>query len=651
MIPISFDTETFLITRKQPNPKNVCLTYCHNGDSDILIHGKDVIDFFIDLSTDKDILFVAINTAFDTCSLYRSYPKIRKLIFDLYKQGKFTDVAIRQKLFDIAIGRTYGNDTPNYSLAWLWEFLYEEKAPNWESKIQTNPDSWRLRYGELYNVPLEDWPQSAIEYALLDSEMVDTIYQTQETEAGNYFRDDTQQAYAAFCLNWMSLHGLRTSPKKTISFAREQQRIYDDLANKLSKHGLVEYNRKKDTYTKKKKPTVERIIKSCKQHKRLPLLTDKGKKLEKNGLLNPKDRNNYVATDKAAIYWSEDKLLLERIKFTEAEKMLSTYIPVLRRGYEFPISTRFNIAVTGRSTSKAPKEPLIGTNFQNWPRKTLARNCFIPIDGYVFLSADVSGAELHTLAQTCRDLFGWSTLGDALNDGMDVHLYVASIVKGISYAQAERLYKRGNEDINYYRFCGKMANFGFGGGMFGKTWAYQQLQRTGKIFTTEFGNTLRKHWITAWPETKKYFSYIKNTLKKNGGSYTIELPVSRRLTFTDRFTTFCNYGFQPRAADGTKRGLCEVVRRCKVDRQSYLYGCIPNNFIHDEIILSIPELSNNLDYRDNIVLEFKETFEEEFNIVVPDYPTTVEPKLMACWNKKAKQIIDSKGHYRVDRSN
>ena len=74
-------------------------------------------------------------------------------------------------------------------------------------------------------------------------------------------------------------------------------------------------------------------------------------------------------------------------------------------------------------------------------------------------------------------------------------------------------------------------------------------------------------------------------------------------------------------------------------------GCFPVNYIHDEIILEIPDCS--IEDRRVFVDEFTNTMESEFNKVVPDYPTTVEAVLMDCWNKKAKPIYDKKGRLLV----
>lgn len=643
MKPIAIDTETFCITRENPSPKNVCLSWCDGEYSDIIPHGQELIDQLYEWMIDEDILFVGHNIAFDFCSLCTSYPDITEYVFALYKDLRVTDTGIRQQLFDIAVGKTYTDDKiGRYSLASLYETIFNKRAPNFESKIKENPNSWRLRYSELYNVPIKKWPKDAISYAIQDSEITFDIYEAQN-EAKDFFRDDCFQAYSAFCLNWISLNGMKTSPSKVVLFKKQQQKIYESYIEKLSKHGLLTVN-KDGSYRKKILPAQQRIFDACKKINREPFLTKKGEKLSAENKLD--NTLKYIATDKKAVYWSEDLIMKDRLKFVETEKILSTYLPVLSKGYEFPITSRFDLAATGRTTSSAPREPLVGTNLQNWPRETTARNCFVPRKNRIFLAGDFSGAELHTLAQSCKYLVGYSVLGDKLNENLDVHLQVAANILGISYEKSLKRKIKNDEEINKYRFYAKMANFGFSGGMSPNTWRWNQLEKTGILFSLEFATKLRNNWMKTWPEMSKYFRHTSRLLENNFGGCTIEQFYSNRLRYVDKYTVLNNTWFQGLTADGSKKAICAVINKCYTDQESYLYGCRPVNFIHDELILEIPYFKVG-EERNKIIREFKKTMEDEFNEVVPDYPTTVDVVLMDCWNKKAEEILDDHGNWRV----
>ena len=657
MKPIAIDTETFLISRENPFPKNVCTTWC-DGDNCGILHHTETEEQLEEWILDDSVLFVGLNVAYDFCSLCNSYPEFFWPIFEIYKNGRVTDVGIRQQLFDIAIGRIWPDaKVSRYSLSWLYEVVFQKKPPNFESKIKDNPDSWRTKYGTLYNTALDDWPEDAIDYAIQDAIITYEIYDEQ-TEAEDYFRDDTFQAYASFCLAWIQNNGIYTSPDKVAQFEKTQQKIYFDIGKNLEKYGLVEFNKKKNSYIKKRKPTQKRIFEACKKLERTPLFTPKGKEILRKQ--NEKDTPyplqffsdlgfdplQFIATDKSACVWSEDHILAERIKMCEAEKMISTYVPPLKEGFDLPITCRFDLAATGRTTCSEPREPLIGTNLQNQPKEGGVRECFIPRKRHLFLGADFSGAELHTLAEACYQLVGYSTLGDALNKGLDVHLAVAAKIEDITYEEALFLKNKKDKKILKSRFYAKMANFGFGGGMGARTWVLNKL-KDGLIIDITFGEQLKRFWLDTWLEMREYFNLTSKLLRQGGGEYTSENLFSGRLRYVDRYTVLNNDRFQSLAADGAKKAICEVIRRCYCEEDSSLYSCLPVNFVHDELMLEIPD-TDCLEYRDAIVNEFIETMSDEFNAVVPHYPTTVDAVLMDCW-KKCEPLIDADGHHRVNR--
>jgi DNA polymerase I len=642
LIPIAIDTETFPITRQKPSPKNICLTFCDGKNSGIFNHGQDTIEFIYEKLTNPNILLIGHNIAFDMCSLMTTYEEeygLSEYIFDAYKNNRITDTGIRQQLFDIALGKSYTNETVStYTLSMLWERLFNEKSKNFESKIKENKNSWRLRYSELYNLSINKWPKSAIDYAINDAYETFFIWKIQYDEAENYFRDDTFQTYSAFCLNLISLKGMLTSPSKVILFKKTQQRLYDELIPELEKNGLIIYDKKNKKWKKIIKSAQKLIKESCIKLNREPFKTKPSKKYP----------DGQIATDKKAIYWSENILLKKRIAFSAAEKNLTTYYPILRKGYELPITTRYKLAVTGRTTSSAPSPPLEGTNMQNQPKGDQARNCYIPREGNLFLAADISGAELHTFAQACKYIIGFSDLGDALNKGIDPHLVVAANVEGITYKEALKQYKKNNEKIAKSRFNGKMANFGFSGGMVGKTWALQQLERTGIVVDESTGNNLRKNWLRSWKEASKYLHYNQKLINRKN-NVVFETFYSKRLTKTKTYCALCNRAFQCLAADGGKLALNEITRKCYDSGEQNIlwqYNCFPVAWIHDELILEIPNI-NDLDIRQMIIDEFVNTMTEEFNKVVPNYLTKVEPVLMDCWNKDAKSIYDNEGHLLV----
>ena len=104
------------------------------------------------------------------------------------------------------------------------------------------------------------------------------------------------------------------------------------------------------------------------------------------------------------------------------------------------------------------------------------------------------------------------------------------------------------------------------------------------------------------------------------------------------YTAACNSFFQGLAADGAKRALFEVQRHCQVLSDSPLFGSHVVNFLHDEIMLEVPEQRGP-----EAALELANIMMREFNHFVPDVPVRASPQLMRCWSKNAKPIYDSNG--------
>ncbi|NCX22192.1 MAG: S1 RNA-binding domain-containing protein, partial [Betaproteobacteria bacterium] len=90
-------------------------------------------------------------------------------------------------------------------------------------------------------------------------------------------------------------------------------------------------------------------------------------------------------------------------------------------------------------------------NIQNLPRKGGMRECFVPRPGYVFAAADYEQMELRTVAQVCLAQFHFSRLAEALNAGLDPHLEMAARIVGVSYEEALRRKKAGDEAIRDFK--------------------------------------------------------------------------------------------------------------------------------------------------------------------------------------------------------
>jgi hypothetical protein len=83
------------------------------------------------------------------------------------------------------------------------------------------------------------------------------------------------------------------------------------------------------------------------------------------------------------------------------------------------------------------------------------RECFVARPGWVYGFCDYSFIELCTLAQSCLEMFGHSTMAEAINAGLDPHLDMAATMLNIEYHEAVARKKAGDPQIDEYRQLSK----------------------------------------------------------------------------------------------------------------------------------------------------------------------------------------------------
>lgn len=624
MNTLAIDNETFRITRDRPAPPVVCTSW-YDGSVGGVLHHTQVRERMAAWLFDSTFNFVGHHVAFDFVTIAATFPDLLSWIFNAYANNRVTDTIIRQQLFDIAVGKTFANDqVRGYSLADLYELIFDKPMPGVEHKKQSvvNPEaSVRLRYGNLHHLPIEQWPQEYIDYAYGDAVGTYEVW-AEQNKVGHLLRDDPFHAYTMFVLQLASCRGMRCEPAAVRKFKEDNERRLEELRPGLLDAGLLEPKRG-GGYVKKDKAARERIAATCAAKGIEPLLT----------------KSKAVSIDRTACHWAEDELMLKRAEYVTAEKMLSTYYPFLAEGMRGPITTRFNLVATGRTSSVRPREPAVGGNFQNMPRKKGARECVVPRPGKLLLAGDFQGAELHCLAQVCKWKLGYSVLGETLKSGRDVHLFVGAELLGIDYDSALMRRKDGDPDVKKARQDAKMANFGFGGAMGVRTFIKTQLKE-GRRYSKEEAANLRHTWLRTFPEMQEYFDYCKRELGPKERAQ-IELLGSPMLRTVRGLSTICNSFFQALAAVGGKRAINEVARRSFCEEQSALFGMRPINFVHDDLTNEVDE--DPVIYRP-AAAEFEQVMADQFNTVVPDYPTGVDVVLMRRWSKDAEPTFDAEGN-------
>ncbi len=650
MSMLAIDNETFLIARDRPLPPVVCLSFAHvtaDGEthSAVLPH-TSVESFIADQLAQAGQRFVGHNIAYDFGTLAASYPKLLPAIFAVYKAGCVTDTQIRQQLYDIASGRVMADDrVRGYSLDGLYEACFEEKIPG---PSKTGVDSVRLRYGEMYNIDFADWPDPFVDYSRQDPIATLRIHDLQDEKVGDKLRDDAFQSYSAFVLSLISAKGMRTDPARVAALKALKTAEAAALEPELLAAGMLEPRLalKRDGghrigWIKKMQPARERIAEVCARQGIKPYLTDSGVKLQREGKPTGIE---HIAIDRTACVWAGDALMLRRADYVSAGKILETYIPVLEQGYELPITSRFNLAATGRTTSSAPSLPIVGTNLSNAPRAPGVRECYVPRERKVYMTGDFSKAEMHTLAQVCLRRVGYSVLGDTLTAGRCPHVNTARYLLGgaltpLDYDDLYLRYKQGDPEADKARQNAKPVNFGFGGYMHEATFVKTQL-REGVRWTLEDAKLARGAWLVAYPEMPGYFEGCRRELGPLG-QCVVELHWSRRLRKVRGLPTICNTFFQALTADGAKKAINEVVRTCLTEEGSAMYrnNTYAVNFVHDDLNCETDD--SDVDTLQLVAAEFKAIMEDEFNELVPDYPTTVDVLFARYWSKNAKPVYDA----------
>lgn len=683
------DTETLLFSAQNMAPTVVCGSWAARDQGQVqsgLVHNRQGLEFFRELFLDAleyRITLVGHNIAYDMACIANTWPELFPLIWELYDNELVSDTIVRQKLSDLARGRYRGFTTEKgvfiplkYDLA----SVYHRHT----KRDLAKEDTWRLRYGELLEVPLELWPEDAKTYPVDDALATLAVYEAQAEDAAIYpegqwfFVNEHAQCRAAWWLHLTSVRGIYTAPDALEKLKVSAQAEIDLLEEGLVEAGLVEitYQRHRDKSvtrkaTSKQKATKQYVWNAYREQGRVPRLTDKGEEYLKTqhggdleSAINDTKLVEFVCTDRDSCLETGDPVLETYVSYKSALKTLNSDIKAYEQGVEFPLHTRFeSLAATGRTTSSAPNIQNVRWNFperctvcrsrkcgpghicQDCGGKTEyppgIRECFIPRPGHVILAADYDGLELRTLAQCCLSLVGESRLAGILNAGGDPHMAVASQILGLPLDYC--LEHKKDDRIQLARQTGKVANFGFPGGLGAKTFVLFARMNYGVRLTEDEAGKLKKTWIETFPEFRRYFKYI-NTLEQPDETYAVEHLISRRLRSGCFYPVACNSPFQGLGADATKAAGYLISRACYYDRESPLFGCGIINYIHDEFLVEVPVDSDGRYTRANkAAAELVHLMQVGAAPYLPDVPATATPLLMARWSKRAKPIKDVDG--------
>ncbi len=147
--------------------------------------------------------------------------------------------------------------------------------------------------------------------------------------------------------------------------------------------------------------------------------------------------------------------LISRIRGTH--KVLATYLeaPLDPDGR---LRCSFNITGTKTGRLSSSENPMgTGTNLQNFPRRGICREMIVPDEGYVFINADLSQAEVRVVAYLAKE----ERLLRIFEAGGDIHRRNAAAIYGIpeetvTYEQRD-IGKKVRHAVNYGMGVNKLA--------------------------------------------------------------------------------------------------------------------------------------------------------------------------------------------------
>lgn len=190
---------------------------------------------------------------------------------------------------------------------------------------------------------------------------------------------------------------------------------------------------------------------------------------------------------------------------------------------------------------------------------------------------------------------------------------------------------QGDEGIEEARQHAKIANFGLPGGM-GVRGLIGYAKGYGVTLNEIQAATLKREWLEQWPEMRDYFKYIGELVGKNGDNI-VNIPQSGFQRGGMHYCDACNTFFQALAAHASKTAHFNSCQKMYNDRDSWLYGSRPVNFVHDESMIETRE-----EFVHEAAIELCDTMVASMQKFVPDIPCSATASAMRNWSKKAKPV-------------
>ncbi|NTX15500.1 DNA polymerase I [Myxococcus sp. CA056] len=652
----SFDTETYPIQPGLLAPPLVCASIALDAaGSEQLLSAAQARAWFREALRAPDVELAGANLPYDLGVMCADDPRLVDAVFAAAEAGRFHDVAIREALLDIArglhgvdpeTGRPLGDDEgARYPLA----LLVRRHLGLDISADKHAPDAWRLRYGELDGVPLEQWPEGAVKYPLRDARFTLDVHLSQERAAsgipnGGNLHAEGDQVRAALALHLASVWGLRTHAGRVEQLRRRVEQEWKANRAHFQAAGIFRANGTKDS------KRLAQLVTAA--YNGSPPVTPPSSRFPEG----------QVATDRDTLLDSGDTVLEELGKAGKVDKYRSTYLGKLAAGTTAPLNPRFNVLV---STTR------VSSDYQQLPQRGGVRECHEARPGFVFCSVDYGGLELRTMAQRAIWDVGYSRMADALLAKEDVHTSAAATFLGESYDTLLPRVKAKEATATSFRSLAKIFNFGKGGGLGAGGMAYHARAKDGVRFCllakvadtcgvervpvrvqgkvkmvcaacVEVSRRYGDRWLDAWPEQRALFARA-SAYTRNGQLVDVMIPGADILRGGCSYTQWLNTPFQGLGAVGAKLATWRVSREMYADRRSPLWGSRLVLMVHDELVAELrADCPNRLH---DAAERMAELMRQAMREVTPDLAGAIEaePALSRVLSKDAATVRNDTG--------
>lgn len=466
----------------------------------------------------------------------------------------------------------------------------------------------------------EGFSERVLKYCAEDIEFLEEIKGLQEIELSKWELNKVVELENTVCrvFAMMEYNGILVDKNKWIEVSKKIQDINKTIIKKLdniiineskTNQSFVKYTQiQQDLFTEDIRQT---IINWASPKQKVQILNKLGVKVD--SVADKILQNNKT----------KHPIIRDLIELSKHNKLESSF------GMDFlkfinPITKKIHsniwqILSSGRISMNEP-------NLQQIPAHSelgqVIKSCFIPKEGYKFVSADYSGMELRIIAEYSQDPLWVSTF----IEGKDLHSVLCSETFNIPIEKVKDSFP-GKPDISY-RFLQKTVNFmlAYGGSKF-------KLADVAQITINE-ADKIIKAYFKKIPKVEKFLNSLAVSAIKNG--YIRTDKYYRRIRFFPLLdiNNFKSIGEVERAAKNsipqgtnsniTKLALCNLQN--VIDENNYPVNILLT--IHDEILTECRE-----DFAEEWKIILEQTMIKAAEVIITTVPIEVEGIISDFWTK------------------